>query len=292
MELYQLEYFLEAARQRNFTRAAAHLHLAQAALSEQMRNLEGELGTPLFHRGRRETVLTAAGETLRLHAEALLDRAKAARRAVQDLVGLRGGRLAIGAIPSVSACVLPKAIATFRSLHPLVELALFEGTSEAVAQWVESGRVEFGIVQLPTSGGSFDEHRLFAEPFVLLVPKVHPSAKQRSISLAKLAQESFVFYKGRARDTALAACRAAGFEPRIACESSELETIRSLVAAGLGVAILPRLATRQNTADCIALRLRGEVIERQVALINRAGHTASPSASVFRKILTSTAALR
>ena len=292
MELYQLEYFLEAARQRNFTRAAAHLHLAQAALSEQMRNLEGELGTPLFHRGRRETVLTAAGETLRLHAEAQLDRAKAARRAVQDLVGLRGGRLAIGAIPSVSACVLPKAIATFRKLHPLVELALFEGTSEAVAQWVESGRVEFGIVQLPTSGGSFDEHRLFAEPFVLLVAKAHPSAKQRSISLAKLAQESFVFYKGRARDTALAACRAAGFEPRIACESSELETIRSLVAAGLGVAILPRLATRQNTADCIALRLRGEVIERQVALINRAGHTASPSASVFRNILTSTAALR
>ena len=292
MELYQLEYFLEAARQRNFTRAAARLHLAQAALSEQMRNLEGELGTPLFHRGRRETVLTAAGETLRLHAEALLDRAKAARRAVQDLVGLRGGRLAIGAIPSVSACVLPKAIAIFRKLHPLVELALFEGTSEAVAQWVESGRVEFGIVQLPTSGGSFDEHRLFTEPFVLLVAKAHPSAKQRSISLAKLAQESFVFYKGRARDTALAACRAAGFEPRIACESSELETIRSLVAAGLGVAILPRLATRQNTADCIALRLRGEVIERQVALINRAGHTASPSASVFRKILTSTAALR
>ena len=125
-----------------------------------------------------------------------------------------------------------------------------------------------------------------------MIAKAHPSAKQRSISLAKLAQESFVFYKGRARDTALAACRAAGFEPRIACESSELETIRSLVAAGLGVAILPRLATRQNTADCIALRLRGEVIERQVALINRAGHTASPSASVFRKILTGTAALR
>ena len=290
MELYQLEYFLEAARQRNFTRAAAHLHLAQAALSEQIRNLESELGTPLFHRGRRETVLTAAGETLRLHAEALLDRATAAREAVQDLVGLRGGRLAIGAIPSVSACVLPAAIAAFRKQHPLVELALFEGTSEAVAQWVESGRVEFGIVQLPTSGGRFDEHVLFTEPFVILVSKTHPAARQRSIRLAKLAHEPFVFYKGRARDSALAACRAAGFEPRVACESSELETIRSLVAAGLGIAILPQLATRQPAANCVAVRLHGEAIERQVALLSRAGHDASPGAAVFRRILAATPA--
>ena len=285
MELFQLEYFLEAARQRNFTRAAARLHLAQAALSEQIRKLESELGTPLFNRGRRETVLTAAGETLRLHAEALIERAGAARQAVQDVVGLRGGRLHIGAIPSVSACLLPAVIAAFRQQHPLVELALFEGTSEAVAQWVESGRVEFGIVQLPTVGGSFEAKVLFTEPFVALIAAGHPAARQCSVSLAKLAGEPFVFYKGRARDTALAACRAAGFEPRIACESSELETVRSLVAAGLGIAILPQLATRQPVANCRAVRLRGDPVEREVALLSRAGHRASPGAAVFRAIL-------
>jgi LysR family hydrogen peroxide-inducible transcriptional activator len=285
MELYQLEYFLEAARQRNFTRAAARLHLAQAALSEQMRKLEDDLGTPLFTRGRRETVLTAAGETLREHAEALLDRAAVARRAVRDLVELRGGRLSIGAIPSVSACLLPAAITAFRKRHPLVDLGLFEGTSEAVAHWVESGRVEFGIVQLPTTSGSFDEQLLLTEPFVALVAKGHPAARGRNISLAKLADESFVLYKGRARDTALAACRAAGCEPRIACESSELETIRSLVAAGLGIAILPRLATGQSASDCVAVRLRGDPVERQVALLSRSGHAASPSGAVFREIL-------
>ena len=285
MELYQLEYFLEAARQRNFTRAAAHLHLAQAALSEQIRKLESELGTPLFNRGRRETVLTAAGETLRQHAEALLDRAAAAKRAVHDLIGLHGGRLTIGAIPSVSACLLPAAIGVFRKLHPSVELAIFEGTSEVVAQWVESGRADLGIVQLPTTSGSFDEHPLFTEPFVALVARSHPAARQRTVSLAKLADEPFILYKGRARDTALEACRAAGFQPRIACESSELETIRSLVAAGLGIAILPRLATRLGTAHCVAVGLRGNPVERQVAVLSRAGHTASPSAAVFRKAL-------
>ena len=285
MELYQLEYFLEAARQRNFTRAAAHLHLAQAALSEQIRKLESELGTPLFNRGRRETVLTSAGETLRQHAEALLERAAAAKRAVKDLISLRGGRLTIGAIPSVSACLLPAAIAAFRKLHPLVELALYEGTSEIVAQWVDSGRVEFGIVQLPTSSGSFDEHPLFVEPFVALISKNHALAKQKTIALAKLADEPFILYKGRARDTALTACRTAGFEPRIACESSELETIRSLVAAGLGIAILPRLATRQATPGCAVVRLRDDPVERQVALLTRSGHSTSPSAAAFREIL-------
>jgi LysR family hydrogen peroxide-inducible transcriptional activator len=285
MELYQLEYFLEAARQRNFTRAAARLHLAQAALSEQIRKLEAELGTKLFNRGRRETVLTAAGETLRQHAEALLERADAAKQAVQDLIGLRGGRLTIGSIPSVSACLLPAAIAAFRKLHPLVELALFEGTSEAVAQWVESGRVEFGIVQLPTTSGSFDEQPLFTEPFVALVAKSNRVAKQKTISLAKLANEPFILYKGRARDTALTACRAAGFEPRIACESSELETIRSLVAAGLGIAILPQLATRQASAGCSVVRLQDNPVERQVALLSRSGHQVAPSAAVFRDLL-------
>jgi len=180
---------------------------------------------------------------------------------------------------------LPAAIASFRKRYPLVELALLEGTSEEVAQWVERGRVEFGIGQLPTTGGSFDEQILFTEPFVALVAKSHPAAKQINISLAKLSHESFILYKGRVRDTALAACRSTGFEPRIACESSELETIRSLVAAGLGVAILPLLATREPHAKCVALRLRGDPVERQVAILSRTGHIDSPSAAVFREIL-------
>jgi LysR family hydrogen peroxide-inducible transcriptional activator len=285
MDLYQLEYFLETARQRNFTRAAARLHLAQAALSEQIRKLESELGAPLFERGRRESTLTAAGETLRVHAEGLLERAETARRAVQEVAGLRGGRLSVGAIPSVSACLLPGAVAEFRSNHPRVELALFEGTSESVAQWVESGRVELGIVQLPTSGGRFAEQLLLTEGFLALVPSDHPAAGQRSVSLAKLSGEPFVLYKGRARDTALAACRAAGFEPRIACESSELETIRSLVGAGLGIALLPELATRRGAPNCTPVRLRGAAVERQVALLSRFSRPLSAGASAFSRCI-------
>lgn len=285
MELYQLQYFLEAARQKNFTRAAGRLHLAQAALSEQIRKLESEVGAPLFQRGRRESVLTAAGETLAVHAGALLQQAEAARRAVQELIGLRGGRLVIGAIPSISAGLLPAPIARFRQRHPQVELVLAEGTSETVAEWVESGRVEFGLVQSPTPEGAFAERILMTERFLLLVPNNHALAGRREADLKALATEPFVFFKGRARESALAACRAAGFEPRMACESGELETVRALVAAGLGVALLPELAARRARPECALLRVRRPKVERQLSLIRKRGHTASTAATAFEELL-------
>src|SRR5258708_205430 len=202
MELYQLRYFLEVARQRNFTRAAVRLHLTQAALSEQIRKLEDELGTPLFHRGRRESTVTAAGETLCAHAEGLLDRAAAARQPGQAVVGMHGGRLVIGAIPSVSAGLLPAAVGAFRRRHPQVELVIVEGTSEAVAEGVENGRVEMGVIQHPTPGGLLDERALLTESFVILAAPGHAVARHRRVSLKSLAEEPFVFFKGRARDSA------------------------------------------------------------------------------------------
>jgi DNA-binding transcriptional LysR family regulator len=285
MELYQLQYFLEVARQRNFTRAAARLHLAQPALSEQIRKLEDELETPLFQRGRRESTLTAAGETLRGHAEGLLDRAAAARQAVQELIGLRSGKLVIGAIPSVSAGLLPAAVTAFRQRHPQVELVIAEGTSESVAEGVESGRVEMGIIQHPTPAGAFDERPLLTESFVIVASPNHVLARRRSVTLNSLAEDPFVFFKGRARDSALAACRAAGFEPRLACESGELETVRALVAAGLGLALLPELAAQRARPACALVRLRGPKVERQLVVVTRRGHAPSPAAAEFETLL-------
>lgn len=285
MELYQLRYFLEVARQRNFTRAAARLNLAQPALSEQIRNLEEELGAVLFERGRRESTLTAAGESLRSHAELLIEQAESARRSVQELVGLKRGRLVIGAIPSVSAGLLPAAVAKFRSAHPQVELVLREGTSEAVAEWVDSGRVELGFVQLPSREGHFTEQLLCTEAFVLLVAADHAVARRKFVDLASLDQEPFVFYKGRARESALAACESAGIAPRVACESGELETVHALVAAGLGVAILPELAARRAAPECAMVRIRRPHIERSLGLLSRRGAPLSPAAAAFHGLL-------
>jgi DNA-binding transcriptional LysR family regulator len=288
MELYQLGYFIEIARQRSFTRAAERLHMAQPALSQQMKNLESELGTALFIRGRKEIQLTAAGKAFLPRAEALLTQAEAAKAIVSDVAQLRGGKLIIAAIPSVSVCLLPEVIRSFSRLHDKVELQLIEDSSERVAENVESGLADIGFLQLPASKSAFETRTIISEPFVLLVAKSHPLVKQKEVALKQLAAESFIFYKGRARDTALEACRKAGFEPRIACESGELETVRALVAAGLGLAVVPQLAAGNLPKTIQAITIREPKMHRQIAAVWQKGSVLSPAAHALLKLVSLT----
>lgn len=278
MELYQLGYFIEIARQRHFTRAAERLHMAQPALSQQMQKLEAELGTKLFIRGKKETLLTAAGKALLPRAEALLAQAEAAKAIVTDVGQVRGGRLVVAAIPSVSACLLPPLLHAFGQAHPRVDLRLIEDSSERVAESVASGHADLGFLQLPASKAAFESRTLLTEPFVLLVSATHALATSKDLTLKQLAGESFIFYKGRARDSALEACRKAGFEPRIACESGELETVRALVAARVGVAVVPQLAASGLPRGIRAVPLRQQGLQRQIAVVWKKGGGLSPAA--------------
>lgn len=285
MELYQLGYFIEIARQRSFTRAAERLHMAQPALSQQMKNLESELGTALFIRGRKETQLTAAGKAFLPRAEALLTQAEAAKAVVCDVAHMRGGKLVIAAIPSVSACLLPDAIRQFSRQHPQVRLQVLEESSERVAEGVESGRADLGFLQLPASKAVFEAKTLLDEPFVALASRSHALAGKKELTLRQLAHESFIFYKGRARDTAVEACRKAGFEPLVVCESGELETIRAFVAAGLGVALLPKLASGHLPKSIQAITLRDPHMRRQIAAVWKKGSTLSPAAHALLEMI-------
>lgn len=285
MELYQLGYFIEIARQRSFTRAAERLHMAQPALSQQMKNLEAELGTALFIRGRKEVQLTAAGKAFLPRAEALLTQAEAAKAVVSDVAQLRGGKLIIAAIPSMSACLLPEVIGSFSRLHRKVELQLIEDSSERVAASVESGLADVGFLQLPASKAAFEARTIITEPFVLLAAKSHALAKLKDVTLKQLAAESFIFYKGRARDTALEACRKADFEPRVACESGELETVRALVAAGLGLAVVPQLAVGNLPRTIQAITIREPKMQRQIAAVWQKGSVLSPAAQALLKLM-------
>ena len=282
MELYQLTYFREIARLKNFTRASENLNIAQPALSQQIHNLEAELGTSLLVRGRKETHLTPAGEAFLPCVEAMLVKAEAAKHAVAEVGQLRGGQLLLATIPSVSECWLPQIIGRFRKRFPKVGLALMEETSGRVAELVESGCAELGFLLLPLKNKRLLEVRkLVTETFVLLVPATHAIARQKSVHLAEVAREPMVFYKGRVRDATFAACREAGFNPRIACESSELETIRLLVHAELGLAIIPKLAARELPNGVVAVALRSPRIERTIGLILRRNHKLSVAGKEF-----------
>mgnify|MGYP002622321421 FL=1 len=207
MELYQLRYFAEVARQQHFTRAAKRLSIAQPALSQQIHNLEAELGAPLFIRGRKQTRLTTAGEAFLAKAQQMLSLADEARQAVADIAQLRRGRLVIATIPTLSACWLPPVIQTFRKAHPHVELTLREESSEGVAELVENGVAELGFLQLPAAANAFEIQELFVERFVALLPARHSLGSRTFLKLGDLQAESFIFYKGKARAVVLEACQ-------------------------------------------------------------------------------------
>ena len=269
MELFQLRYFQAVAAHRNFTRAAAALHIAQPALSQQIRQLERDLGARLFERGRRESTLTPAGEVLCQRATALLADAEAARQAVADVAELRGGRLVVAAINSISGRWLPERIRRFRDRCPGVELSLRVGRSDEVAEHVAAGEAEIGFLQLPADRDRFHIRPLFKEGFQVLLPVRHELADRPRLTLKEIRNEAFVLYKGRAREVVLRACETAGFTPRVACESSELDTVRELVSARLGIAVLPDLAVDPLPVGVRSATLHNPRLRRQIGWIAR-----------------------
>ncbi len=279
MEIYQLRYFVEVAREGNFTKASERLRIAQPALSQQVKNLEEELGARLFNRGRRRSSLTSAGETLLEHALLILSAEAHARESVQEVVGLKKGRLVLATIPSISGYWLPDVVRRFRRRFPDVELNLKENSSEEVIASVAAGDAEVGLVQAPIVDAQFDSGILFEEGFELVVPTGHELEGGRLISLKQLREIPFVHYKGRAKDVVVEACRRAGFEARVACESGEIQTVLALVGAGLGVAVLPEISLGSLGRQVSRLKLK-PLIRRKVLWITRKG-SRSPAAEEF-----------
>jgi DNA-binding transcriptional LysR family regulator len=245
MEIFQLRYFVAAAQLGNFSRAAEAVCISQPSLSLQIANLEKEVGAALFTRHGRSVRLTDAGAMLQGHAERLLDAERDARLAVREVVGLERGRLSVWTLPTPGQSLLPGVLAAFRREHPGIEITVHETVpARAVGEAVAAGRADVGLVHLPCLVPGLTERVLFTEELVLVVPTGHHLAAGDPPPLAALAGEDFVWVpEGSTGEHPIyAACLAAGFAPRIACVSGSAQGMQALVAAGLGIALLPRLA--------------------------------------------------
>jgi LysR family hydrogen peroxide-inducible transcriptional activator len=245
MELFQLRYFARAARLLHFSRAAEELSISQPSLSLQIGRLETELGTPLFRRQGRRVTLTDAGEALLPLAERLLQLEAEARRAVQQVAGLQQGRLTLCALPALDQHLLPPWLAEFRREHPGVELRVRElRPARKVAQAVRDGQADLGFVHLPCDTAGLAVRPLLEDPLRLIAPDGHPLAAREAVDLAELADEAWVWVHDaqEPEHPLYAACLQAGFTPRVVCESGSAQGVLALVAAGLGVALLPALA--------------------------------------------------
>jgi DNA-binding transcriptional LysR family regulator len=244
MELKNLKSFVAVAEQLSFTRAARLLHLSQSALTEQIQKLEEELGVPLLLRDRRSVKLTGAGIVFLAEARATLTRAKQAVERVQKVARGEIGRLRIGFVSSAALEIVPGIVVAFRSQFPAVSLDLTNLRTSSQVKGLISESIDVGFVRLPLSHDQLTIRVLHREPFVVVLPHGHPLANETQIRLVQLQNEPFVAYGRRWApgfyDAVIQMCTQEGFSPEIVQETGEMYTAIALVAAGVGIAILPR----------------------------------------------------
>jgi LysR family transcriptional regulator, transcription activator of glutamate synthase operon len=293
MEMHQLMYFESVSRHLHFTRAAEELNVAQPSVSQQIRKLENELGAPLFHRMKRHVALTEAGKTFLPHARAVLQRLEEARLEVQELSGLHKGTLAVGAPPSVGTHLLPRALAVFSRRHPGIALSFREAGSRTLVGLLEEGELDLATVIQPIRHPALETQPLIEEELLLAVPRQHHLASAGNVPrvrLAQLRQEPFVLLREGAYDLraqTLAACRRAGFEPQVALDGGEMDSMLRFVAAGIGLAILPEmvLSDVDPLDGPVALRRLQPRLTRSLVIARRRDRYFSAAAREFTTVL-------
>lgn len=292
MDLSQLAYFRAAAQLEHFSRAADTMHVAQPALSRQIRTLETELGVALFDRVGRGVRLTAAGRAILPRVERVLAETDAIGRDVRALLELESGLVALGFLHSIGAHLLPGILAAFRARHPAIGFTLHEGPYSDLEERVRRGDLDLAISSpLPSGDDDLLTTYLLRDDLVVALPPHHPQAAHDEVRLAALAREPFIFLGakfGELRRITWDACTRAGFTPRVAFEAEGLATMRGLVGAGLGVALLPGLASHirdEKGPGLVCRPLAGSPAHRMIGLIRHRERVLSPAADAFVEVI-------
>ena len=244
VELRHLRYFIAVAEERHFGRAAARLHMAQPPLSQQIRQLEHELGLQLLTRTTRRVDLTAAGEAYLARAREIVSAVSAAAGEAQRVAAGLQGRLVIGCVGSATYSLLPQLVRTLRDQLPDVEVAVQgEMLAPDQLQALLAKRIDLGLLRPPVGEEALRVDVLRADRLIVALPGRHRLAARQHLRLRDLAAEDFIIHAGGGRSVmhgeVLARCREAGFEPRVRHEVAETSTLVTFVAAGLGVAVVP-----------------------------------------------------
>lgn len=293
MELRQLAYFDAVVRYGSFTKAAQRLHVAQPAVSAQIRRLESELGTTLLERTTRRVALTHAGELFVDRARQVLAQLDAARGDLAELSAVLRGRVRIGATQVLGSLDLPASLASFRHRYPGVSLALRSGLIAKLLGLLDAGEVDLilGPVHddLPAA---YHARPLVPESLVLVTPPGHPLAAGRDVALAAARDEPFACLPADSRLHAILAAAAAaeGFVPRIEFETYSPASIRDLVSAGLGVALLARSAAEGPGPAIGVCELARPPEHPPIGLIRARGRALTPAARAFADHLARAAA--
>lgn len=248
MEFRQLRCFVTVAEELHFGRSAFRLGITQPALSRQIQRFEHELGAPLFERTRRSVRLTPAGEALLPRARAIVQEVEEAERATRAVAIGSAGRLRVGFVGSAALSALPIIVRTFTAEHPAVALELRELTTAGQLAALKGGAIDVGLVRAHPPEFGITSRTILREPLLAAVPAGSWLSGSATVSVAQLRDEAWVMFPraegSGLHEQILTLCRAAGYEPTVAIEALQMQTLIGLVAAGMGVALVPSSATR------------------------------------------------
>jgi DNA-binding transcriptional LysR family regulator len=291
LNVARLRVLKEVAYQGSFSAAAEALSYTQSAVSQQIAALEAETGLALLERRARGVSLTAAGQTLVGHAEGILARLEAAEASLSAIAGLRGGRLRMASFPTAGATLMPLAIAMFRTAHPDVELTLSEGEPEQIVPRLRAGELDLALLFEFAGETPLQEDmtrvELLQDPMYLALPREHPLAQKSRLRLEDLKDEAWVqtSRESPCARQVMRSCHAAGFEPNVSFESDDYQTVQGLVAAGVGVALIPELALSVVREEIAIRALSPSPPVRQVIAAVPAGARLVPAAPAMLRVL-------
>lgn len=287
MELYQLRSMVAVAETGNFTRASERLNITQPTLSQQIINLEKDLGHKLFHRLGRRAVLTEPGQVFLKRVRSILLEADNAIKELQDHPGL-DRQITVGAIPSIAPYILPPLIAQARIDYPHLQIHTREDFRADLVKGVIDGDLDLAIASMPIPETSLAIEPFIREPLLLVVGQQHPLAQVNSVSAADLAKETFVMLGASSAlaEQVRSFCGDHQFEPRIAYQCAQIATVKSLVALGVGVSILPRSAqSSKDIDDLVYLPLDGSNPVRELVIIRHLQRFQSRGVTQFISML-------
>jgi DNA-binding transcriptional LysR family regulator len=300
LDVKQLRVLKAVSEHGSFSAAAEALSYTQPAISQQIAALEKQAGTTLVDRGSRGVTLTEAGQTLVEHAEVVLARLSAAEAELEAMRGVRGGRVRLSSFPTAGASLLPPAIALFTRRYPDVGLTFVEEEPEDAVRMLRAAELEVAMVfeYRDLSQPEFDRlyegielRQLLDDPMYIAVPRDHPGARKQHVRLEDFADDIWIQNdtRGPCGRLHLAACVAAGFEPKIGYESDDYNVVQGLIAAGVGISLLPALSLTNVREDIVVRSLGPQAPARRIASAVIDGRYRSPATAAMLDILSEVA---
>ncbi|MDR3541133.1 MAG: LysR family transcriptional regulator [Desulfosporosinus sp.] len=286
MEWTQLQYFQTVAQLEHVTKAAEVLSISQPALSRSIARLEEELGVPLFERQGRTVVLNIYGRIFLNRVKRAIQEITSGQQEIQDLLDPLNGSVSLGFIHSQGTNLVPDLLGLFRKSFPEIRFMLYQNVTNQILDQLEAGEIDFCFCSQPLDRENIRWIQLLTEEIILIVPKDHPHANRKSVNLKELSVEPFITFKNELSlgEIIYRIFMEAGFTPKIAFEGEEVGTVVGLVAAKLGIALIPKIRTSEMMGIS-QVHVSEPKCQRIIGMAWVEGRYVSPAANHFKEFV-------